>query len=94
MPPLLCHCVFVSLHWASPDNLPCGLGFEYCGFLCKRIDASPLLCGRFLDDDKFATNHIATREPSRIEGMKAAMQLANDIDLIGGERAQGRLPFS
>jgi hypothetical protein len=50
--PMLCHRVFDSLNWASPDNLPSRLGLEYCGFLCKRIDASTLLCGRFLDDNK------------------------------------------
>ena len=38
-----CHCVFDSLHWASPDDLPSWLGLEYCGFLCKRIDAITLL---------------------------------------------------
>src|SRR6476646_7362376 len=53
MPPCLCHCVFDSLHWASPNDLPSWLGLEYCGFLCKRIDASTLLCGGLLNDNKF-----------------------------------------
>jgi hypothetical protein len=49
----LCHCVFDSLHWASPDNLPSRLGLEHCGFLCERIDAFPRLCGGLLDDNEF-----------------------------------------
>ena len=53
MPPSLCNCVFDSLHWASPDDLPSWLGLEYCGFLCKRIDAFPRFCGGFLDDHEF-----------------------------------------
>jgi hypothetical protein len=51
--PMLSHCVLDGLNWASPDNFPSWLGLEYCGFLCKRIDASTLFCGRFLDDNKF-----------------------------------------
>src|ERR1700730_14127835 len=51
--PVLSHCVFDGLNWASPDNFPSWLGLEYCRFLCKRIDASTLFCGRFLDDNKF-----------------------------------------
>src|SRR5438876_71231 len=51
--PLLCDCVFDGLHRPSPDNLPGRLGFEYCWFLCERIDAITLLCCGFLDDNKF-----------------------------------------
>ena len=53
MPSYLGHCVFDSLHWASPDDLPSWLGLEYCGFLCERIDAFPSFRGGFLDDNKF-----------------------------------------
>ena len=60
---MLCHCVFDSLHRASPDNLPSWLGLEYCGFLCERIDAVTRFCGRFLDDNKFRENPGTKKAP-------------------------------
>src|SRR5215470_948451 len=45
--------VFGSLYRASPDDLPSRLRFEYCWFLCERIDALPRLCGRLLDNNEF-----------------------------------------
>ena len=50
---MLCHCVFDSLHRASPDNFPSWFGLEYCWLLCERIDAFPRFCRGLLDDNKF-----------------------------------------
>src|SRR6516164_9731448 len=52
-PLMLCHCVFDSLHGASPDDLSCGLGLKYRGFLCERINTLSRLCSWFLDDNEF-----------------------------------------
>jgi hypothetical protein len=83
MPPCLCNCVFDSLHWASPDDLPCWLCLEYCGFLCKRIDAIPRFCGGLLDDNKF-------RKPGYKEGSRfleffvanAGQRLDDSLDIL------------
>src|SRR2546430_10455133 len=47
------YCVFGSLYRPSSDDLPSRLRLEYCWLLCERIDAAPLLCGGFLDDNEF-----------------------------------------
>src|SRR5208337_4559319 len=52
-PRCLCHCVFDSFHWSSPDNLPGWLGLEYCWLLCERIDSFPRFGGGLFDDNKF-----------------------------------------
>src|SRR5437870_3598303 len=44
LPQTLRYCVFGSLHWPSPDDLPSRLRLEYCWFLREWIDAAPLRC--------------------------------------------------
>jgi hypothetical protein len=83
MAPCLCNCVFDSLHWASPDDLPSWLCLEYCGFLCKRIDACPRFCGGFLDDNEFGES--GHKEGSRLLEFfvaYAAKRLDDALDIL------------